>query len=182
MQKTSEKTDTRNLLAEMSIPVQEYQRLADEAREKQECFDKLLRLHADFENFKKRSAKERQDFLRFANEELIYELIAILDNFERAFASATTQADFKCLHQGVEMILKQMHQLLEKNGVKKIECVGRPFDPAWQEAVAHIETDKYPENIVVEEMQKGYLLGERLIRPAIVKVAQKTTGDKKENK
>ncbi|MFH1244862.1 MAG: nucleotide exchange factor GrpE [Candidatus Omnitrophota bacterium] len=173
----SGKTDAHKLLPEMNIPVQEYQKLTEDAKEKQECFDKLLRLHADFENFKKRSAKERQDFLKFANEGLMYELITILDNFERAFASATAQTDFKCLHQGVEMILKQMHQLLEKNGVKKIECVGKLFDPARQEAISHIETDEYPENTVVEEMQKGYILGERLIRPAVVKVAQKTKKD-----
>ena len=81
--------------------------------------------------------------------------------------------DFKSLHQGVEMILKQIHQLLEKNGVRKIECLGKVFDAAQQEAIAHVETDKHPENTVVEEVQKGYLFEERLLRPAVVKVAKK---------
>lgn len=158
---------------EMVIPVEEYQRLTDEAAAKQEYFDKLLRLHADFENFKKRNLKEKEQFVKFATEGLIYELINILDNFERAFESANKMNDFKSLHQGVEMILKQIHQVLDKNEVKKIECVGRAFNPVQQEAIAHVETDKYAENIVVEEVQKGYLIQERLLRPAVVKVAKK---------
>lgn len=158
--------------AEIVISAKEYQELAESAQQKQEYLDKLLRLHAEFENFKKRSDKDKQQFLKFANEGLIYELIDILDNFERAFASANNMADFKSLHQGVEMILKQMHQVLEKNGVKKIECLGKPFNPLEQEAIAHVETDKYPENTVVEEVQKGYLIEDRLIRPAVVKVAK----------
>lgn len=159
--------------AKMMISVKEYQELSECARQKQEYFDKLLRLQAEFENFKKRGIREKEQFLKFANEGLIYELISILDNFERAFASANKMTDFKSLHQGVEMILKQIHQLLQKNGVKKIECLGKPFDPVQQEAIAHVESDKYPENTVIEEVQKGYLLEDRLIRPAVVKVAKK---------
>ncbi len=158
---------------EMAVSVEEYQRLTEGANQKQEYFDKLLRLHAEFENFKKRTLKEKEQFLKFANQGLIYELINILDNFERAFESANKMTDFKSLHQGVEMILKQMHQVLEKNGVKKIECVGKTFDPVQQEAIAHVETDEYPENTVVEEVQKGYTVEDRLIRPAVVKVAKR---------
>jgi molecular chaperone GrpE len=82
-------------------------------------------------------------------------------------------SDFKSLHQGVEMILKQIHQLLTKNGIKEIKCLGKPFNPAQQEAIAHIETDKHPENTVIEEVRKGYLIEDRLLRPAIVKVSKK---------
>lgn len=159
--------------AEMTIFVTEYQELTEAAAKTREYFDRLLRLQAEFENFKKRAAREKEQFLRFANEGLIYELINILDNFERAFESANKITDFKTLHRGVEMILKQLHKLLDKNGVKKIECVGKSFDPVCQEAIAHIETDRYPENTVIEEVQKGYLLEDRLIRPAMVKVAKK---------
>lgn len=164
---------SKNEGGEITVSACEYQSLSEEAKQKQEYFNKLLRLQAEFENFKKRSDKNKQQFLKFANEGLIYELISILDNFERAFDSANKMSDFKSLHQGVEMILKQLHKLLEQNGVKKIECIGRAFDPAYQEAIAHIETDKYPENTVVEETQKGYLLEDRLIRPAMVKVSKK---------
>jgi molecular chaperone GrpE len=163
---------------EMTISLKEYQELSETAKKSGEYFDKLLRLHAEFENFKKRNVKEKEQFLKFATENLIYELINVLDNFERAFESANKMSDFKSLHQGVEMILKQIHQLLEKNGVKKIECVGKAFDPISQEAIAHIETDKYAENAVVEEVQKGYLLEGRLIRPAVVKVAKKPKNKK----
>lgn len=165
---------------EMIISVQEYQELTECAARQKEDFDKLLRLHAEFENFKKRNIKEKEQFLKFANEVLIYELVNILDNFERAFESANKMNDFKSLHQGVEMILKQLHQVLEKNEVKPIECVGQAFDPAREEAIAHIETDKYPENTVVEEVQKGYLIQNRLLRPAVVKVAKKPEGKSKD--
>ena len=165
--------------AELVISTEEYQQLRECLKQKQEYFDKLLRLHAEFENFKKRSIKEKQQFLKLANEGLICELINVLDNFERAFDSASKMSDFKSLHQGVEMILKQIHRLLEKEGVKKIECVGKAFDPLHQEAIAHIETDKYAENTVVEEVQKGYLLEDRVIRPAVVKVAKKPQKSKK---
>lgn len=173
MNKRLEEKKEKQASGEMMVSVKEYQELTENSKNNQEYFDKLLRLHAEFENFKKRTDKDKQQFLKFANESLIYELINILDNFERAFESANKMTDFKSLHQGVEMILKQIHQLLEKNGVKKIECVGESFDPVHQEAIAHIETDKHPENTVVEEVQKGYLLEGRLIRPAIVKVAKK---------
>ena len=159
--------------AEMIIAVKEYQDLIERSGMRQEYFDKLLRLHAEFDNFKKRALKEKEQFLKFANEGLIYELINILDNFERAFESANKMTDFKSLHQGVEMILKQLHQLLEKSGVQKIECLGKAFNPVQQEAIAHVETDKYPENTVVEEVQKGYFLEDRVIRPAVVKVSKK---------
>ncbi|MFC1631659.1 nucleotide exchange factor GrpE [Candidatus Omnitrophota bacterium] len=158
---------------ELVISAEEYQRLIDSSAQQQEYLDKLLRLHADFENFKKRNLKDKEQYFKFATEGLIYELISVLDNFELAFASANKMNDFKSLHLGVEMILKQFHQLLDKNGVKKIESVGQAFNPAQQEAVAEVETNKYPENTVVEEVQKGYMLQERLLRPAVVKVAKK---------
>jgi molecular chaperone GrpE len=169
----SEKKTPSRLAAEIVITVKEYQELVCALKQKQGCLDKLLRLQAEFENFKKRSLKEKQQFLKFANEGLICELINILDNFERAFDSANKMTDFKSLHQGVEMILKQIHQLLEQNGVKRMEPLGKVFNPSQQEAIAHIETDKYAENTVVEEIQMGYLLEGRLIRPALVKISKK---------
>ena len=114
----SKETASLKSAGEIKIPVKEYQELTECAKTRQEYFDKLLRLHAEFENFKKRNLKEKEQFLKFANQGLIYELINILDNFERAFEQANKMTDFKSLHQGVEMILKQIHQLLQKNGVK----------------------------------------------------------------
>ena len=159
--------------AQITIPLKEYQQLAESGAKAEQYFDNLLRLQAEFENYKKRSSKEKEQYLKFATEGLIYELIGVLDNFERAFDSAHKMNDFKSLHQGVEMILKQIHALLKKNGVKKIDCLGKPFDPTTQEAIAHAETNEHPENTVIEEVQKGYLLGEKIIRPAVVKVSRK---------
>lgn len=167
------KAKTDKVVGEVKIPAQEYQELTELSQKSQEHFDKLLRLHAEFENFKKRNQKQREQFLKFANEGLIRELVGILDNFELAFESANKMDDFKSLHQGVEMILKQIHKLLEKNGVKKIECVGKPYDPAQQEAIGQVETDQYPEGTVVDEVQKGYLLEDRLLRPTVVRIAKK---------
>jgi len=176
MMKKKEKTKkqaTPDSVGQITISAGEYQELSELAKKTEEYFDKLLRLHAEFENFKKRSQKDKQQFVKFANEGLIQELISVLDNFELAFESANKMTDFKTLHQGVEMILKQIHKLLDKSGVKKIECKGLPFDPAQQEAIGYVETDEYPENTVVEEIQKGYLLEDRLIRPTVVKVSKK---------
>lgn len=169
----NKKTKINQTVGEVKITAGEYQELSESTQKAQEYFDKLLRLHAEFENFKKRSLIQREQFLKFANEGLIRELIGILDNFELAFESANKMDDFKSLHQGVEMILKQIHNLLEKNGVKKIECVGKPFDPAQQEAIGQVETNEHPENTVVEEVQKGYLLEDRLLRPTVVRVSKK---------
>ncbi|MBN3038307.1 MAG: nucleotide exchange factor GrpE [Candidatus Omnitrophica bacterium] len=169
-------------LAEVVITAKEYQELTESAEKTQQYYDKLLRTHAEFDNFKKRSLKEKEQFLKYANEGLIYELISILDNFELAFESANKMTDFKSLHQGVEMILKQIHQVLEKNGVKKIECVGKVYDPIQQEAIEHVETNEYPENTVVQEVQKGYTFENRLIRPAVVKVSKKPEKGKDKKK
>jgi len=94
------KKTTEGKNGQITIPAREYQQLSEAANEKQQYFEKLLRLHAEFENFKKRSLKEKEQFLKFANEGLIYELINILDNFERAFDSANKMLDFKSLHKG----------------------------------------------------------------------------------
>lgn len=179
-EKNKEQKKEQENVSEIVIPLEEYQRLTECQGQMQEYSDKLLRLHADFDNYKKRASKEKEQFVKYANEGLIFELINVLDNFERAFESANAMDDFASLHQGVEMILKQVDDLLKKNGVKKIECVGKNYDPTEQEAIAHVETEEFPENTVVEEVQKGYKVENKLIRPAIVKVAKKPEkGNKK---
>jgi len=167
----------------LSIDSKEYEELREKAKLRDEYFDRLLRLQAEFENFKKRSVKEREDFIKYANESLIRELVNIADNFERAFDSAKKNKDFKLLQQGVELTWKQLSEFLEKNGVNKIESVGGQFDPAKHEAVEYTFSDEHPENVVVEEIQKGYSLNNKVIRPAIVRVTKKTEarGQTKEN-
>ncbi|MBI2447780.1 MAG: nucleotide exchange factor GrpE [Candidatus Omnitrophica bacterium] len=142
-------------------------------KESQVSFDKLLRLQAEFENYRKRLEKEKSEFIKFANEGIIKELLKVVDNFERAVHSTSATQDFKVLHQGVEMILKQLQDVLNERGLNKIESVGTLFDPLKHEAIAEVITEEHPEHLVVEELQKGYMLNGRVIRPAAVRVAKR---------
>ncbi|MCM8782225.1 MAG: nucleotide exchange factor GrpE [Candidatus Omnitrophica bacterium] len=134
--------------------------------------DQLLRLGAEFENYKKRVQREREDLIRYAGETFILELLHIVDNFERAFQAADKTQDFKVLHKGVEMILKEVEEFLAEKGVKKIETVGKQFDPHKHEAIEQIVCADKEENTIVEELQAGYELNGRVIRPAKVKISK----------
>ncbi|QTA78610.1 HSP-70 cofactor [Desulfonema limicola] len=142
-----------------------------EAKQENERF---LRLYADFENYKKRSAREIQDFRKFANDALIKELLPVLDNLERAIDSsnAANEESDKSIAQGVDMTLKEILKILEKFHVKPVDAIGKPFDPNFHEAIGQEETQEYEDNIVIKEFQKGYLLHDRLIRPAMVMVSK----------
>lgn len=135
--------------------------------------DRYLRLSAEFENYKKRSAREMDKFRKFANESLIKEILAVVDNLERAVNSAN---DDECansdLTQGVALSIKDLEKVFGKHGVIPIEAIGKAFDPVFHEAVIMQETDKYPENTVINELQKGYLIHDRLLRPAKVVVSK----------
>lgn len=139
--------------------------------------DKLLRLGAEFENYKKRVQREREDFMKYAGEVFVFELLHIVDNFERAFQAADNTQDFKVLHKGVEMILKETQAFLKTKGVKKMEVIDKEFDPHKHEAIEHVARDDKPENIIVEELQAGYELNGKVIRPAKVKVSKLVTNE-----
>jgi len=134
--------------------------------------DKFLRLAADFDNLKKRSAREFGDLIKNANEELLSQLIPVVDNFERALEAATSSDDFSSFHKGVEMIYRQMRDLLERQGVKAIDALHEPFDPTFHEAVMVREEEDQPSETVVEEVEKGYLLYDRILRPSKVVVSK----------
>lgn len=152
----------------------EYLALKAEADKAKECCDKLLRFQADFENTRKRLEKEKQDFVRFANEGLIVELLNILDDLERAVDLAETKhQDLPAFLKGVEMILAHLYDMLKEHGVKRIEAEGKPFDPHLHEALMQTEDKEKHENTVLEELQKGYFLNDRVIRTAKVKVSKK---------
>jgi len=146
-----------------------------------ELQDNYLRLQAEFDNYKKRCFKEKTEFIKFANESLIIELLGILDSFERGVKAADLTKDFKLLHQGVDMISKQLHTLLETKGLKRIKAAGEPFDPHQHEAMEVVEQDGIDQDVVVEELQPGYLFNERIIRPAKVKVAKAKEAEKEDN-
>jgi len=136
-----------------------------------EYFTHLQRLQADFDNYRKRTQKEKEETVRYAAERIVEAMLPILDNFERAINSTRANQDFNAFSQGVEMIFKQMQNTLAKEGLTAIEAVGQTFDPNLHEAVLQVDSEDYPENTVVEELQKGYYLKEKVLRPSMVKVS-----------
>jgi molecular chaperone GrpE len=147
-------------------------KLEEKEKEAKENYDRLLRTAADFENYKKRAAREKEDWTKFANEDLIRAILPFIDNLERAVNHAQKIVDTGVLVEGVQLTLQQLLQALNKFGLSSFESVGKPFDPAMHEAMLVVETDKHEPNQVVEEFQKGYLLNDRLLRPATVSVSK----------
>ncbi|VFQ45889.1 nucleotide exchange factor GrpE [Desulfoluna butyratoxydans] len=139
-----------------------------------ESYDRLLRSTAEFENFKKRSAREFQESKKYANEAFIKQLLPVIDNLERAVESTGDGSDEsgQGVIEGVKMTLTEITKVFEKFHLKPLESEGKPFDPNFHQAVIQEETNAVPENTVVKEMQKGYLLHDRLIRPAMVVVSK----------
>ena len=158
----------------ITLKESEYLELKEEAEKAKEYWDKILRLQADFDNSRKRLEKEKQDFVKFANEGIILELLNVLDDLERTVGLAESQhQDLSSFLKGVEMILAHLYEMLKEYGVKPIEAEGKLFDPHLHEAMMQVENKEIPEHTVTEEMQKGYLLNDRVIRTAKVKVAKK---------
>jgi molecular chaperone GrpE len=144
--------------------------------EAKETYDRLLRVSAEFENYKKRSAREMEDFRKFANQSLLKEMLSVVDNLELAINSANEkQKSESSLKEGLDLTLKEILRVLEKFSVTPIESKGKSFDPTYHEAVMQEETNEHPENTVITEMQKGYLIHDRLLRPAMVVVAKPCT-------
>ena len=135
-----------------------------------ELQDTYLRLAAEFDNYKKRTAREFSGLVQYANEELIVQLIPVLDNFERALDAAKSSDDFESFHKGVEMIHQQLKDVMEKQGVKEIVALGESFDPHKHEAVMMVEKEEAPPETVVEEVERGYMLNEKVVRPSKVAV------------
>ncbi|MGD9280673.1 MAG: nucleotide exchange factor GrpE, partial [Desulfobacterales bacterium] len=159
-------TDTENSLKELEA------RFEAKEEEAKETYDRLLRVTAEFENYKKRSAREMEEFRKYANQSLLKEMLSVIDNLELAINSSSDgkKAD-KNLIEGLNLTLNEILRVFEKFNVTPIEAQGKTFDPAYHEAVMREETDDYPENTVISEFQKGYLIHDRLLRPAMVVVA-----------
>jgi len=144
-----------------------------------EHWERLLRVTADFENFKKRATRERTEAAHFANASLLQKLLPILDNFEMAQAAAQTAEGDKLasLQTGIAMIQQQIKSILAESGLEELDASGKPFDPTFHEAVSQQETESVPEGNVVQQIRKGYKLRERLLRPAAVIVAKKPANE-----
>ena len=158
----------------VSLKEFEYLKLKEEAGKAAEYWDRLLRVQADFDNTRKRLEREKQDFVKFANEGIILELLNILDDLERTVDLAQSKhQDLSAFLKGVEMILAHLYEMLKEYGVKPIEAQGKLFDPNYHEALMQAENKDVPEHTILEELQKGYLLNDRVIRTAKVKVSKK---------
>jgi molecular chaperone GrpE len=152
-------------LAELEEQLQQARQQAEEAHQK------LLRTQADFDNYRKRVRKEKEDQAKFAAQPLVEKLLPVLDNFERALAAAGAEnEETESLLKGIQMVYDQLQQALEQEGVTVIPTAGETFDPHIHEAVMQVQEEGYDSGVVVEELQKGYLLNERVVRPAMVKV------------
>ena len=159
---------------EITLKESEYLKLKADADKAAEFAEKILRLQADFENTRKRIEREKQDFIKFANEGIILELLNILDDLERTVGLSEAQKqDPEAFLKGIEMILAHLYEMLKEYGIKPLEAKGKIFDPHCHEALMQVEDKGLPEHTVVEELQKGYLLNERVIRTAKVKVSKK---------
>jgi len=145
----------------------------DDARTQIEDLKKQLAYaHAEFQNFRRRKDDEQRDLAKFANSEIINGLLPILDNFERALQAAEQTRNFDALIGGISGTSKQVNSFLQKYGVTPIEALGKEFDPKFHEAIGHCDDPNYPANTVAEEVQRGYLMHDRVLRPALVRVAQ----------
>ncbi|QJD83669.1 nucleotide exchange factor GrpE [Cohnella herbarum] len=145
--------------------ITELQRLADDNH------SRYLRAQADFDNFRRRTVKEKEELTQYASLKLITQLLPVLDNFQRALQTGGEGSESESFAKGVDMIFRQLSQVLEGEGLKPMESVGQPFDPEFHQAIMQVESEEYDEGIVVEAIQTGYILKDKVIRPAMVKVS-----------
>ena len=133
--------------------------------------DLALRSQADFENYKKRSAREKEEAIKYANSSLLEKLIAIVDNFELGLEAARAEGEKSPVFSGMSMVLKQLMDFLADSGLQPIDATGQKFDPNLHEAIAHEPSDKFPEGVVVRQTRRGYRMKDRLLRPSSVVVS-----------
>ncbi len=156
--------------AEMDEIASLKQELARKNEEAARHYEQYLRAIAELENIKKRSARDKEEYIKFANLPLIKGLLPVIDDLDRALVMSVSNQDYESLNKGVAMISKKLHELVKKEGVEAIDALGKTFDPQFHQPLA-VESSKEPENTVIEELQKGYIMHGRLIRPALVKVS-----------
>jgi molecular chaperone GrpE len=164
-QETSAATEERTAATEQTEALDALQ------REKDALQDRLLRTAAEFDNYRKRIDRERRELAEYAGADILTDMLPIIDDLERALQAAPG-GEAEAYRRGVELIHKQMTDLLRKRGVKPIEAVGTQFDPRYHEAVMHDVSSEHREGEVTSELRRGYMLGDRLLRPATVKVAK----------
>ena len=156
----------------ITIPKQEYEALRAKADERDAFNDKYVRAHAEFENVRKRLEKEKLDFIKYANENFIFDLLPIIDNLEIAEKYIKEAKDFKAVQDGVDMIQLQMQSFLKDIGLERIKCVGENFDPHIHEPVETEEAKDKKDGVIISELKPGYKFNGKLLRPASVKIVK----------
>lgn len=172
-------TEPEEELEPVTLEGSEFKDLEEKAQKANEYWDRFVRLNAEFDNFKKRSARERGEAVKYANEALLERLIPTLDHFEMAMVAVNNAQDnsMASIKMGIEMVHNQLKTTLKDAGLQEIDALGKEFDPVWHEAVSQKETSEAKEGQVIEQARKGYKLNDRLIRPANVIVAKAVSSD-----
>ncbi len=153
--------------------------VTDEKSLLEDLNDKYLRLYAEFDNYKKRVNKDKEELVQYGNESLLYELLPAIDSLELALKHASGDSNTSLVH-GVEMTLKELHRTLEKFGLVKIESLGKKFDPVVHHAMMNVERDDMEEKVVAEELRAGYIYRDKVLRPSLVAVSVKPQGKTKQ--
>lgn len=176
LSKESSKKKRKNVVDDLKKNLDEQTQLA------QTNYEKFLRAYAELENYKKRIEKDRAENLKYANEELLRDLLPFIDNLHRAIDHASSEGNDspEALAEGVRLTLAELIRILEKYGVESIESVGKPFDPSLHEAMLQVETEDHEPLTIVEEFQKGYRIKDRLLRPSRVSVAKRPDVEEEE--
>ncbi|MDR7072805.1 nucleotide exchange factor GrpE [Fictibacillus barbaricus] len=170
---TAEETATDEFTAEESVEetlTEEQQKIQELEAKLEESSQRNLRLQADYDNFRRRTREEQAASLKYKSQSLLEQILPALDNFERALKTEATNDQTKTLIQGMEMVHRQLVDALRQEGLTEVPTVGEKFDPNLHQAVMQVEDAEFDSNTVIEELQKGYMLKDRVIRPAMVKV------------
>lgn len=149
------------------------EQLQVKTEEAKKYYDQYLRSLAETDNIKKRSQRDKEEYLKFSQLSIIKKLLPIIDDLNRGMEAANASKDFEGLQKGVEITARNLTELLRQEGVREIECVGKPFDPQYHEPLMVVSSDEHPENTIIEELHKGYIMHDRVIRPSLVKVSGK---------
>ena len=157
------------------------QQLESKEQENKSLLDKYLRIYADFENYKKRVSRDLEESNKYANERLLKEFLSVVDNLERAIFHTKDLREPTRILEGLELILKQCLEVMGKSGVSSFESHLQPFDPSKHEAMSEMQSDDHEDGTVIEEIQRGYRLNDRILRPAMVIVSRKKVSGEKEN-
>ena len=157
-------------------------RLKDAEKRADENYDRYLRAVAELDNYRKRAAREKADAIKYGNENLLRDILPLLDGMDRALEHADNSCDFEAFKNGLQMLREQLFGCIKKHGVEPIDSLEKDFDPNLHEAMMRVDSDQYGDNKIVDELEKGYMLNGRLLRPAKVSVCKKPlSGDEDQN-